>query len=105
MYLAWLDFTCDELFSVLFHRRFADPQRCYSETTAFPADRLSAANMAAKLVISTLADVRHTMFMSGLTPFPPGALGCARAGDASSGGPARTIGRSPATRSVQTLLG
>jgi hypothetical protein len=25
---------------------------------------------AAKLVISTLADVRHTMFMSGLTPFP-----------------------------------
>ena len=26
--------------------------------------------MAAKLVISTLADVRQTMFMSGLTPFP-----------------------------------
>ncbi len=26
--------------------------------------------MAAKLVISTIADVRHTMFMSGLTPFP-----------------------------------
>ncbi len=26
--------------------------------------------MAAKLAISTLADVRHTMFMSGLTPFP-----------------------------------
>ena len=60
----------NELFSVLFHRRFAAPQRCYSETTAFPADRLSAANMAAKLVVSTLADVRHTMFMSGLTPFP-----------------------------------
>ncbi|MGC8988982.1 MAG: hypothetical protein ACP5MD_02565 [Verrucomicrobiia bacterium] len=26
--------------------------------------------MAAKLVISTLADVRQTMFMSGITPFP-----------------------------------
>ncbi|MCL4179906.1 MAG: hypothetical protein KJ072_19440, partial [Verrucomicrobia bacterium] len=60
----------NELFSALFHRRFAAPQRCYSETTAFPADRLSAANRAAKLVVSTLADVRHTMFMSGLTPFP-----------------------------------
>lgn len=60
----------DELFSVLFHRRFAQPERAFSETTAYPADRLSAANMSAKLVISTLADVRHTMFMSGLTPFP-----------------------------------
>jgi hypothetical protein len=60
----------DELFSVLFHRRFAEPSRAFSETTAYPADRLSAANMAAKLVISTIADVRHTMFMSGLTPFP-----------------------------------
>ena len=60
----------DELFSVLFHRRFARPDRAYSESTAFPADRLSGANMAAKLAISTLADVRHTMFMSGLTPFP-----------------------------------
>ncbi|MCC6234636.1 MAG: hypothetical protein IT580_18480 [Verrucomicrobiales bacterium] len=60
----------DELFSVLFHRRFARPERAYSETTAYPADRLSAANMASKLVISTLADVRHTMLMSGLTPFP-----------------------------------
>ena len=60
----------DELFSALFHRRFAEPERAFSETTAYPADRLSAANMAAKLVISTLADVRHTMFMSGLTPFP-----------------------------------
>jgi hypothetical protein len=60
----------DELFSVLFHRRFAHPARAFSETTAYPADRLSAVNMAAKLVISTLADVRHTMFMSGLTPFP-----------------------------------
>jgi hypothetical protein len=60
----------DELFSVLFHRRFTDPDRAFSETTAFPPDLLSATNMAAKLVISTLADVRHTMFMSGLTPFP-----------------------------------
>ena len=60
----------DELFSVLFHRRFAAPDRAFSETTAYPADKLSAANMAAKLTISTIADVRHTMFMSGLTPFP-----------------------------------
>lgn len=60
----------DELFSALFHRRFVEPDRAFSETTAFPADKLSAANMAAKLVISTIADVRHTMFMSGLTPFP-----------------------------------
>ncbi len=62
----------DELFSALFHRRFASPERAYSETTAYPANRLSASNLAAKLVISTLADVRHTMFMSGLTPFPRG---------------------------------
>lgn len=60
----------DELFSSLFHRRFTSPERAYSETTAFPSDRLSAANMAAKLAISTLSDVRHTMMMSGLTPFP-----------------------------------
>lgn len=60
----------DELFSVLFHRRFTEPEHAYSETTAYPADRLSAAHLAAKLVISTLADVRQTMFMSGLTPFP-----------------------------------
>ena len=60
----------DELFSVLFHRRFAAPQRAWSETTAFPADRLSARNLAAKLAVSTLADVRQTMLMSGLTPFP-----------------------------------
>jgi len=60
----------DELFSVLFHRRFVRPEHAFSETTAYPADRLSAPNMSAKLVISTLADVRNTMFMSGLTPFP-----------------------------------
>ena len=60
----------DELFSALFHRRFVRPDHAFSETTAYPSDKLSAANMAAKLVISMLADVRHTMFMSGLTPFP-----------------------------------
>ena len=60
----------DELFSALFHRRFAAPELAYSETTAYPSDRLSAANLGAKLVISTLADVRHTMFMSGVTPLP-----------------------------------
>lgn len=60
----------DELFSVLFHRRFTAPEQAYSETTAFPAGRLSAANLAAKLNISLIADVRNTMFMSGLTPFP-----------------------------------
>jgi hypothetical protein len=60
----------DELFSVLFHRRFAAPESAYSETTAYPADRLSAEHLAAKLVMSTVADVRHTSFMSGVTPFP-----------------------------------
>jgi hypothetical protein len=60
----------DELFSVLFHRRYIHPENAYSETTAYPSDQLSAENLAAKLVISTLADVRHTFFMSGLTPFP-----------------------------------
>jgi hypothetical protein len=60
----------DELFSVLFHRCFASPDNAYSETTAYPANALSASNLAAKLVISTIADVRQTMFMSGLTPFP-----------------------------------
>ncbi len=60
----------DELFSVLFHRRFFPADQSYSETMAFPADQLSAPNMAAKLVISTICDVRNTMYMSGLTPFP-----------------------------------
>jgi hypothetical protein len=60
----------DELFSALFHRRFARPELAFSETTAFPADKLSASNMAAKLAVSTLADVRNTMFMSGLAAFP-----------------------------------
>lgn len=60
----------DELFSALMHRRFCRPEMAFSETTAFPANNLSAPNLAAKLVVSTIADVRHTMFMSGLTPFP-----------------------------------
>ena len=60
----------DELFSVLFHRRYARPESAWSETTAFPADQLSGRNLAAKLATSTIADVRHTMFMSGMTPFP-----------------------------------
>lgn len=60
----------DELFSVLSHRRFIRPELAYSETTAYPANRLSGAHLAAKLAVSTIADVRHTMFMSGLTPFP-----------------------------------
>jgi hypothetical protein len=60
----------DELFSSLFHRRFAQPDLAYSETTAYPADQLSAKNMAAKLSVSLISDVRHTMFMSGLLPFP-----------------------------------
>ena len=60
----------DELFCSLFHRRFAKPELAFSETTAYPAHRLSAANMAAKLVVSTICDVRNTMYMSGLTAFP-----------------------------------
>ena len=60
----------DELFSSLFHRRFIQPHRAYSESTAYPPDRLSAANMAAKLCVSTLSDVRNTMFMSCCEAFP-----------------------------------
>lgn len=59
-----------ELFSALFHRRFVRPELAYSETTAYPADRLSARNMAAKLAVSTISDVRNTMFMSGRWAFP-----------------------------------
>jgi len=60
----------DELFSALFHRRFVSPELAFSESTAYPPDRLSAPNMAAKLATSTIADVRNTMFMSGILPFP-----------------------------------
>lgn len=61
---------CDELYSVLFHRRFVRPELAFSESTAFPSDELSANNLAAKLVISTIADVRNSMIMTGITPFP-----------------------------------
>jgi hypothetical protein len=53
----------DELFSSLFHRRFVRPELAYSETTAFPDRRLSLPNKLAKLAVSTLSDVRNTMFM------------------------------------------
>ncbi len=60
----------DELFSSLFHRRFIKPELAYSESTAYPQDALSAKNMAAKLTVSLISDVRNTMFMSGIQPFP-----------------------------------
>ena len=60
----------DELFSALFHRRFVRPELAYSETTAWPPDGLSEENLAAKFAVSTLADVRNTMMMSGITPYP-----------------------------------
>lgn len=60
----------NELYSVLFHRRFARPELAFSETTAFPANKLSAKNLAAKLVVSTISDTRNTMYMSGATAFP-----------------------------------
>ena len=60
----------NELFSVLFHRRFISPDNAFSETTTFPATALSVGNMVAKLAIPVLADVRNTMFMSGATIFP-----------------------------------
>lgn len=60
----------DELFSSLFHRRFTSSELAYSETTAFPADRLSAQNMAAKLAVPLISDVGNVMFMSGATAFP-----------------------------------
>ena len=52
-----------EMFSVLFHRRFTPPGRAFSETTIHPPKSLSKENMASKLVFSTFADVRNTMFM------------------------------------------
>ena len=60
----------DELFSALFHMRFIKPELAYSESTTYPQDALSAKNMAAKLSVSLFSDVRNTMFMSGLHPFP-----------------------------------
>ena len=61
-----------ELYSSLFHRRFCQPGRAFSETTVFPERSLSAVNMASKLAISTICDVRNTCFMSGLVPIDPG---------------------------------
>ncbi len=61
-----------ELYSSLFHRRFCQPGRSFSETTVFPERSLSAVNMASKLSISTICDVRNTCFMSGLVPIDPG---------------------------------
>ena len=58
----------DELFSVLFHRRYARPESAWSETTAFPADQLSARNLAAKLATSTIATWSYDV-MFGMTPF------------------------------------
>lgn len=53
----------DELFSVLFHRRYARPDLAFSETTAYLPQNLSPRNGMAKLCTSTIADVRNTMFM------------------------------------------
>jgi len=53
----------DELFSSLFHRRYVKPELAFSETTAYPEHRLTLKNKIAKLAISTLSDVRNTMFM------------------------------------------
>lgn len=59
-----------ELFSSLFHRRFCEPGRAFSETTGYQIVNLSPENMASKLTVSTLSDVRNTMFMSGLPMIP-----------------------------------
>lgn len=53
----------DELFSSLFHRRFVTPEQAFSETTAYPTGHLSLKNKIAKLAVSTISDVRNTMFM------------------------------------------
>jgi hypothetical protein len=53
----------NELFSSLFHRRYVAPELAYSETTAYPTGRLSLRNKIAKLAVSTISDVRNTMFM------------------------------------------
>ncbi|MBR5626638.1 MAG: hypothetical protein IKW74_03330, partial [Thermoguttaceae bacterium] len=50
-----------ELYSSLFHRRFVSPGRAFSETTII--QELSAENYVSKLTISTLSNVRNTMFM------------------------------------------
>ncbi|MBQ9873062.1 MAG: hypothetical protein IJM30_01230 [Thermoguttaceae bacterium] len=65
-------FKTVELFSSLLHRRFCEPGRAFSETTVYPEKRLSAENMASKLSVSTICDVRNTCFMSGMRAIPPG---------------------------------
>ena len=50
-----------ELFSSLLHRRFVPAGRAFSETTII--QDLSAENYTSKLSVSTLSDVRNTMFM------------------------------------------
>ncbi len=60
-----------ELFSSLLHRRFCEPGRAFSETTVYPEKTLSAENMASKLSVSTISDVRNTCYMSGLRAIPP----------------------------------
>jgi len=60
-----------ELYSSLLHRRFCHPGRAFSETTVYPEKTLSAENMATKLSVSTISDVRNTCFMSGVRAIPP----------------------------------
>lgn len=50
-----------ELYSSLLHRRFVSPGRAFSETTII--QELSAENYVSKLSVSTLSEVRNTMFM------------------------------------------
>ncbi len=50
-----------ELFSSLLHRRFVPAGRAFSETTII--QDLSAENYTSKLSVSTISDVRNTMFM------------------------------------------
>ena len=56
------------------------PNPAYSETTAFPANRLSAQNMAAKLAVSTISDVPQHDVHERQHGLPAGALAEARPG-------------------------
>ena len=55
-----------ELFSSLFHSRFSTPGRLFSETSIIRP--LSAENLASKLAVATLSEVRNTMYFC---PIPP----------------------------------
>lgn len=57
-----------ELFSALFHTRFAPAGRTFSETTMVAP--LSVENFSSKLAVATFCDIRNTMFMDG-TPVGP----------------------------------